>query len=315
MRKAIGPSPFVVSGGGIFNGEDIKIDFSEGANVVTIGTALFGMNDRKISYFLPAVVDDVRNGTNKSLRFLEDVDMDYHEVRIEEVINEDSDFKVFRTDSRIDALPGQFVFAMLPSIGKNGKPDEKPFSVMDDDPFTLGVLKRGYFTGHFNNLKKGDSFFYRGPYGQGVYVPNNSEVVLVGGGCGIAGLLLLAKRFSGKANVTMFLGAKDKKNLSYVDEFAKYGWLEVATEDGSLGRKGLVTDLVRDYKLDKGSYFFNCGPKAMVKDVEALEKEYSDNMRISSSVDHITRCGFGGCGGCTNHRGERTCLDGPFMHP
>ena len=89
------------------------------------------------------------------------------------------------------AGPGQFVFAWIPGVG------EKPFSIMDDDPLTLGILERGPFTEKINSLGRGDEFYVRGPYVKPLdnVAPFGSEVVLVGGGCGAAGISLIAKEF------------------------------------------------------------------------------------------------------------------------
>jgi len=311
VREAVGRDPFISATGGIFTARDVRESIESGANAIGIGTALFGMNDQQIISYLPAIVKDLINGTDNASQFLRDVDMTYHRVKIEEVLNSDCDFKIFRTYREMKAEPGQFVYGYLPNI--NGKPGEKPFSVMDDEPLTLGVQERGYFTKAFNQLKKGDYFYFRGPYGKGLDVPDESDVVLVGGGCGIAGINLLAKRFSEKSDVTILLAAKDKDHISYLENFRRYGEVKVITEDGSLGRKGLVTGLFGSLDIGQDSYFFNCGPKAMVNAILPLELEITRFDRIYSSVDRITRCGMGGCGSCADSKGRRTCVEGPFI--
>ena len=216
------------------------------------------------------------------------------------------DFKIVRTSGAIEAEPGQFVFAWIPGVG------EKPFSVMDDNPLTLGVLTRGDFTERFNALKRGDEFYFRGPYGKKVDVADRSDVVLVGGGCGIAGLYLLAKKAKTSRLVTL-LGAKDKFHMPYVDKFRKYGEVHIAIEDGSFGIKGNVSDLFDIAKLNRGSKFYNCGPRAMIEAVLPLELAVSSPDMVYSSVDYMTSCGVGICGKCADDRGRRTCVNGPFM--
>jgi len=200
------------------------------------------------------------------------------------------------------------VFAWIPGVG------EKPFSIMDNEPLTLGILERGEFTKKFSTLNIGDEFYIRGPYGKGVEVAYGQNVVLVGGGCGLAGVYLLAKMLSRKAHVISLLGSKDKLHLPYINEIKKYSEVRIATEDGSLGVKGLVTQLF-DSTIEKGSYFFNCGPKRMIEAILPLELKYSSNEKIFSSVDYITRCGVGICGSCSDKSGLRTCVEGPFMNP
>lgn len=306
IRQSIGKENLIIGMGGIRTAKDIENYADAGANIFGIGSALAGMDDESIKFYFSALAQGRGNSLEGSANvFLKNVDMDYYEFKIEKRINESCDLKLLKTNSYLDAKAGQFVFAWLPGIG------EKPFSVMDNDPLTLGILERGEFTKQFNSLDRGDSFYIRGPYGRGLDVPKNSNVVLVGGGCGIAGIYLLAKEFSKKANVLTLLAAKDKDHIPYFNEFKEYGEVKVATEDGSLGKKGLITDLIN--QIPNESYFFNCGPRAMVDAVLPLESKVTSPDIIYSSVDYMTRCGVGICGSCANEKGRRTCLDGPFM--
>ncbi len=313
IRKAVGPNVPIIGMGGIASARDVEAYASAGANVFGIGSALAGMTNEDIRDYFSALVADLEsNGrANHAEGLLKKVDMSYRKVKVGKVLDSKCDFRVIQTDAAMECEPGQFVFAWIPGVG------EKPFSVMDDDPFTLGVLERGEFTRHINSLREGDSFYVRGPYGQGIDTrgAGNSRFVLVGGGCGIAGLHLLAKRFSEYSDVTTLLAAKDGAHIPYIRQFEQYGDVKIATEDGSLGRKGLVTDLIMDSNLVAGSYFFNCGPKAMVTAVLPLEISVSDADRVYSSVDYMTRCGVGICGSCADGNGRRTCVEGPFMNP
>jgi dihydroorotate dehydrogenase (NAD+) catalytic subunit len=121
----------------------------------------------------------------------------------------------------------------------------------------------------------------------------------------------MAKQFWNK-NVTSLLAAKDREHIPYLREFHKYGLVKVSTEDGSYGKKGLITDLLKDYKIS-ADYFFNCGPKAMIDAVLPLELKYCKPEKIYSSVDYMTRCGVGICGSCADKKGRRTCVEGPFV--
>jgi len=308
IRQAIGGNAPIIGMGGIRTFKEVEAYSDAGANIFGIGSSLAGMTDKELGGYFTAIVEDKRNKTNYASRFLKKVDMDYQKAKIIDVSGS-GDFKILKTDKSIDAKPGQFIFAWLPGIG------EKPFSVMDNNPLTLGILERGKFTKEFNRLKEGDNFYFRGNYGEETNVPEGSNVILVGGGCGIAGVYLLAKKFSGKADVTTLLAAKDRGHIPYLKEFEECGKVEVVTEDGSLGMKGLVTDLIKSLRMEKGTYFFNCGPKAMIEALLPLELETSNPERIYSSVDYMTRCGVGLCGSCSNEKGIRTCIEGPFMNP
>jgi len=199
IRQAVGRDIPIIGMGGIRTAADVRAYAEVGADIFGIGSALAGMSNKEIEDYLHLLRNDLENNKNHAAGLLEEVHMGYRKVRIEEIVDPGCDLKVLRTDTYIDAKPGQFVFAWIPGIG------EKPFSVMDDSPLTLGILERGEFTRKINSLKKGDSFYMRGPYGQEVNVPQDSDVVLVGGGCGIAGLFLLAKKLSRKAKVLSLL--------------------------------------------------------------------------------------------------------------
>lgn len=299
----------IIAMGGISTARDVIAYANAGASMFGIGSALVGMDDVTLKEYFSRLVDDVENNKSVGLASccLQNVDMSYKKVKILKKIDAGCDFKLFETNDGIDAEPGQFVFAFIPGVG------EKPFSIMDNDPLTLGILERGKFTKKINLLEKGDEFYFRGPYGKGVKVPDGSNVTLVGGGCGIAGVYLLAKRFSKYNNVKILLGAKDKEHLLHMNEFQKFGSVDVATEDGSLGKNGLVTDLMREIGLDS-KYFFNCGPRAMIDAILPLELGVASPENIYSSIDYMTKCGVGICGSCANEKGQRTCVEGPFMN-
>jgi dihydroorotate dehydrogenase subfamily 1 len=306
IREAIGEKPFIIAMGGIRTATDVSAYLNAGANAFGIGSCLAGMSEDEIKNYFFTLQNDLDNKTNEAEKLLKEVDMSYKKVKVKEILNSDCDFKIFKTDSSMKSHPGQFAFAWIPGVG------EKPFSIMDDSPLTLGTLERGEFTKKFNTLKVGDEFYIRGPYGKGVDVSFGSNVVLIGGGCGLAGIYLLAKKLSEKAHVTCLLGAKDKKHLPYLEEIKKYSEVKIATEDGSSGVCGMVTNLF-DSTIKKDSYFFNCGPKRMIEAILPLELNYSNGDKIFSSVDYITRCGVGICGSCSDSKGMRTCVEGPFM--
>ena len=300
IRIAVGENVFIQGMGGIATAKDAEMMLKY-SNAIAIGSAFAGMTEKDMKRYLDEF----------EVNRLEDIDTFYESARVDEVLNSHCDFKIFQTDISIDADAGQFVFAYIPGVG------EKPFSVMDDDPLTLGVLEKGYFTKHFNQLKKGDEFYFRGPYGNGINVnsfPFGRSIVLVGGGCGIAGLYLLAKQFSKKGPVVSLLGAKDRHHLPYLKEFKRAGEVLFATENGSAGKKGLVKDLFDDAEFFGKDYFFNCGPRAMIESILPLELEVSKPNRIYTSIDYITRCGIGLCGSCSDEKGRRTCVEGPFMN-
>ena len=309
ITEKLGHIP-IIAMAGISTAKDVEDYESVRARFFGIGSALVGKTEKEIKHYFASLVSDLNDGTNKTSSLLKNIDMNYRKVRIHEKISS-CDFSIFRTNEIIDAHPGQFVFAWIPGVG------EKPFSVMDDNPLTLGILERGEFTKKINSLNKGDEFYVRGPYGKGFKISHDSKiddgskVILVGGGCGIAGLYLFAKQLPKKVNVISLLAAKDRHHIPYLDEFKKYGLVNATTEDGSYGKKGMITELFEN--LPSPNYFINCGPKAMVDAVLPLELKLVSPEKIYSSVDYMTRCGIGICGSCADKKGRRTCVEGPFM--
>lgn len=313
IRQAVGENIPIIGMGGIKNATDVGAYAAAGADFFGIGSALAGMEEIEIKNYFFALVGDINSNhrTNNAEKLLKQVDMHYRKVKIEEKIDSSCDFKVIRTNETLTAEPGQFIFAWIPEVG------EKPLSVMDDRPLTLGVLERGEFTRKLNSLRKGDCFYIRGPYGKKLNINFNLDTVLVGGGCGIAGLTLIARRAAKRLNnkrLVILLGAKDKEHIPYLDVFKEYGEVLVATEDGSLELKGKVTDLFEKAKLTKECYFFNCGSEAMIDAVLPLELNISKQELIYSSLDCMTRCGVGLCGSCATKDGRRLCVDGPFLN-
>ena len=190
------------------------------------------------------------------------------------------------------AVPGQFVMAWLPGVG------EKPFSIAADRPFSLTVAAVGPFSQALASLQPGNALFVRGPLGQG-FSPHGSNLLLAGGGYGAAPLKFLAQSALARgARVTACLGARSSANLLLDDELSALGcrvW--TATEDGSSGRKGLVTDLVRA-ALEEGGVdgLFACGPEGMLRALAGLAQAF--NVEAQLSFEGLMRCGIGLCGSC-----------------
>ncbi len=293
----------VIGCGGIYTADDVKSYMKAGASFFGVGSALAGMSDSEVKRYFSALVRDIENGTNDAEGLLKSVDMNYKKFKVNRRIDSAEDFHILEMDKSLEALAGQFVFAWLPEKG------EKPFSVMDTDPLTIGFLERGCFTKELAKLNEDDEVYFRGPYGQKIDIPNNNKVVLVGGGSGIAGIYLFAKQ---RPHQQIFVGAKNKDYIPLLKELKRYGEIDVSTEDGSLGYKGMITDLLRR-NLRKGDYFINCGPKAMVESAVKIEREFTSADKIYSSVDYMTKCSVGICGSCANEKGLRTCVEGPFV--
>ena len=138
-------------------------------------------------------------------------------------------------------------------------------------------------------------------------------VLVLGGGIGIAPLYGLAQRML-EAGIapTVGLGFRSGGDAFYLEEFGKLGCrLMVATEDGSLGTKGFVTDLVRH--VPECGYAFVCGPTPMLKAVHGLPQLTGGQFSFEARMG----CGFGACMGCsvpTTNGYKRVCKDGPILY-
>jgi dihydroorotate dehydrogenase electron transfer subunit len=216
-------------------------------------------------------------------------------------------------DDPLPAAPGQFVMAWLPGI------DERPFSVAGDDPLTLTIAEVGPFSGALHRLLPGDPLWIRGPLGRG-YSLLGRRILLAGGGYGVAPLLFLARRAqAAEIQVMACIGARTAQDVLLVEQLRAAGaQVHVATEDGSLGRRGLITAAIGEAILaQRPDCVYSCGPVRMLEAIDVL-CETSGLPRQLSWEAHM-RCGIGLCGSCELHdvhasgiqSGWLTCLDGP----
>lgn len=232
-------------------------------------------------------------------------------MRIDAIRQENAATRTLVLDGTLDAAPGQFVMAWLPGV------DEKPYSLAGDDPVSLTVAAVGPFSQALHSLQVGDAVWLRGPLGNGFAVPpatSPSHALLIGGGYGVAPLRFLAERLLAAGHqVSAIIGARSRDQLLLVGGFEALGirpWL--TTEDGSAGRRGLVTDAV-DTAMDgpdgRTPAVYACGPTPMLAAIAAICRARAWPAQLSWEA-HM-RCGIGLCGSCELGQGWLTCLDGP----
>jgi dihydroorotate dehydrogenase electron transfer subunit len=226
--------------------------------------------------------------------------------RISHVITENENTKTYLLEGHLEALPGQFVMVWLPGI------NEKPFSLADTNPIALTIARVGPFSEALHRLKAGDRLWLRGPFGA-AFVPEQSPALLVGGGYGSAPLSFLARRLRVDGHMVFAaLGARTESALLLTHRFENLGCaVHLATDDGSAGRAGLVTDLVQRMleALDIAT-IYACGPNLMLDAVRLLA--HQNDIPCQLSYEAYMRCGIGVCGSCTC--GDRLiCRDGPVL--
>lgn len=226
--------------------------------------------------------------------------------RIRDIRDESSAVRTFTLDGAIRAEPGQFVMVWLPGV------NEKPFSLVCDAPITLTIARVGPFTEAAHRLRVGDRLWLRGAYGRGFdLLPR--PAVLAAGGYGAAPLAFLARRLRTRGvEVWVALGAKRADDLVLENRFREAGCLvQVATEDGSRGHRGLATD-VAAHLLDEhpDAALYACGPEAMLVRLARLCRERGAPGQFS--LERVMKCGLGVCGSC-DVRGLLVCRDGPVF--
>jgi len=192
--------------------------------------------------------------------------------------------------------------------------DEKPFSISGADPLMFTVSKVGPFSEALHALGPGDTLWVRGPLGTGFSLEPGSAL-LVGGGYGAAPLAFLAQRLlgtDGGGGIEAALGARTAEDLLFTTRFSSLGVrVHMATEDGSKGTRGLVTDIVGPLLASGGfSRVCACGPHAMLEALAAVCRRAG----VAAEMSHeaYMRCGIGLCGAC-EHAGKLVCMDGPVF--
>ncbi len=198
--------------------------------------------------------------------------------------------------------PGQFYMVWLPGA------EEVPISASGyfNGLLRLSVSREGETSAKLQGLEPGQRIGIRGPYGRGFKL-EGSKFLLVGGGYGMAPLIFAGHELKGK-ELTFLIGAKKRGELLFVDEARELGETLVATQDGSAGVKGLVTDLLGDGEYD---WVLTCGPEPMM--VKVLEHGRMKGWRVQLCLERYMKCGFGICGSCELGRGLRVCTDGPVF--
>jgi dihydroorotate dehydrogenase electron transfer subunit len=229
-------------------------------------------------------------------------------IRICEIRDETRTIRTFVLDAEVpEAEPGQFIMLWLPGV------DEKPMSVAHPAPLTLTVARVGPFTTALYERRVGDRVGWRGPYGRGFSLQKDRPALLVSGGCGVGPLYFLATQAVERdIPTTVALGARTALDLPYIEQFRALGVdLILATDDGSLGYKGYVTDAIPQSAIcNSQSIIYACGPEPMLVAVHRLCRERAIPGQLS--LERYMKCGFGICGQCAID-GYLVCQDGPVF--
>jgi len=212
---------------------------------------------------------------------------------------------------------GQFVIICI----NNEYSERIPLTIADADSQkgTIRLIwqRVGKTTAELADMQTGDEITnVVGPLGKPTHIENFGTVVCVGGGIGTAPLLPITKALKKAGNkITTIIGARSKELLILEDEFAQFSdELIITTDDGSYGRKALVTEPLKEVcqRSQKPDQVFAIGPAIMMKFCCEVTKQF--NVPTQVSLNTILVDGTGMCGGCRiefDGQPKFVCVDGP----
>ncbi len=217
-----------------------------------------------------------------------------------------------------EMLPGQFA-----EIRVDNNPEvflRRPVSVHDVDYdgnmlyLLIKIVGKGTYS--LSLLKPGDKLNMVFPLGNTFNCGNVKNVMLAGGGCGIAPMLYLARHLNNKGiHASILLGGRTSDDILEENEFKKYGQLYISTDDGSMGEKGFITMNSVLQKIQDFDRLYCCGPLPMLKAFAKLAQQ--NNIDCEVSLENTMACGIGACLCCVTETidGNRcVCTDGPVFN-
>jgi dihydroorotate dehydrogenase electron transfer subunit len=255
--------------------------------------------------------------------------------------------------SNVEVTPGtHLMWIEAPDVAAAGQPGQfitvrcgnftlrRPFGIHQSSPLTgedsgegdVAILFKvtGKGTLWLSQRQPGDKIDILGPLGNGFTIrPESRNLLLVAGGIGIAPLAFLMQQASSQHQITLIHGAatavqlysfsfagRERNKLCSLPKGVQY---VPVTEDGSMGQKGRVTDILPDF-LDWADQVYACGPVDMYKTMAEMSlRAKRSNLKLKKcqvSLEVRMGCGFGACYGCTinTRKGlKRVCRDGPVF--
>lgn len=238
-------------------------------------------------------------------------------------------------DIAVVAQPGQFITVRCEDLVLR-----RPFSVHQVNSNQIAILFKlvGKGTLWLSGCQAGDKLDALGPLGNGFSIPpvivrrevsrQSRNLLLLAGGIGVAPLVFLSQHAFSQHSITLIHGASTVEELYPLSSLREAIRFIPLTEDGSTGRKGMVTDVLPDF-LDWADQVYACGPLDMYKTMANLavdpsrsvgegekRREQSKLRKCQISLEVRMGCGLGACYGCTinTNRGlKKVCRDGPVF--
>lgn len=216
-----------------------------------------------------------------------------------------------RIGKRDFAWPTSSVAARTDDIDVASKEFWRP----NDGEISLLFARLGKGTRLLANSRPGDSLSMIGPLGSGFKLePKTRNVLLVAGGLGIAPLVALAeKAIDREMTVTLLAGSRNESNVLPASLLPPEVEYVVCTDDGSRGRRGVVTGIVPEF-FDWADQVFACGPRPMIESLASLRLSPAKSVQVA--LEEHMACGVGACLGCvvqTKQGQQRVCRDGPVF--
>lgn len=224
------------------------------------------------------------------------------------------------TDLAQSAVPGQFI-SVYPQDKSTLLP--RPISIcqIDKEHNRLRMVYRvaGKGTTEISKYQAGSDICILGVLGNGFPIKEaeGKKVMIIAGGIGIPPMLEVSKAIQGEKDI--ILGYRDSK-LFLKEEFETYGTVLIATEDGSVGTKGNVLNVITDQQI-KADIIFACGPMPMLRAIKIYAEE--NGIKAYISLEERMACGVGACLACVcktkekNHHSQvnntRICAEGPVF--
>jgi len=245
---------------------------------------------------------------------------------IQEVANNIFLIQIFSKNITKCCEPGQFVNVRIDSGDFPFL--RRPFSIYNTDISGgyLEILVKvvGDGTSLLSQCKKGDDIRTLGPLGNSFHFHDCNNIILAAGGIGLPPLYFLYNKIKDlNITYTFFYCARTESELIENDLLRiPDGNLIVATDDGSCGIKGILTDVLDNElngkEIPEKTKIFGCGPEKMLEKINELSLKY--NIKSEVSVERVMGCGFGVCQGCVIKVKENNmfayklvCKDGPVF--
>ncbi len=237
-----------------------------------------------------------------------------YEITEKKILNQDVEWMRIKAPFVAkNAKPGNFLIVRVDEFG-----ERIPLTIVTHDEMSVTIIyqKLGYSTQLLSEKQAGDFLFdVVGPLGLPSHIRDVKTVLGIAGGVGAAPLFPQLKEYARRGVIVdLIIGGRTKDHLLLVDEYQEFCRnIYFATDDGSCGQKGFVTQVAEQlYQEHTYDLAIAIGPLIMMKNTVLLNKKY--NVLTDVSLNPIMIDGTGMCGNCRvtiNGKTKFACVDGP----